>query len=220
MKINKTAGKILALALVVSTVALFTACDTGNSPETKIPEERASFGDNTPIKYSRGEIIIRGENLYPSEWDEGALIDKIIAMVEKAATDRSALNDFLRIQKMLNLPIEIIVKETDEFTNFKVITNTDDLQDGEYTIGVLNISVFDNNEKLLQMLDSLLRGMNGNVNFQIGQGLDTSHDTIRMANAPDDHKAIAQSVARQLPQSRIAIHQRALLGKYMNVRGA
>jgi len=141
---------------------------TANQP---VPE-RGSHGDDTPIAFSHGEVIIRGENLYPSEWE--GVVERVIAALDD---DFSWSSYFGAVISQFG-PITIVVKNTDEFDNFSTVVGGDTIY--------ININS-DNWEETFQ---NAFMGIDG---FGPEIGYATSLDDVRMAMLKGQEGAVRAS---------------------------
>ena len=201
---KKTAGRILAGALTVTTALglpiAFTGCPSPTgSTIPAIPEERGSHGNDTPIEFDFGKVIIRGENLYPSEWN--GMTDKVIAALNADPENRNWPGWFGAVVKDVHdihgHGLSIIVINTNEFANFKTTNFGDKIY--------INI----NTKDLVNTMQQAFVGLAGGTP-EICQVIPSARETVRMAKAPVDPSS---SVSASLCRDYAAASTRAIVAQ-------
>ena len=152
----KNTSKVVA---VVVTAVLFafvvTSCDNGGggTPPPAKPEERGSHGNNTPIPFSHGVVIIKGENLYPSEWS--GTVNKVIAALN---ADAVWAEYFGAVIDTFGPDFTIIVKNTNEFLNYKTTRSGN--------IIYINSAILNTNA-LITAIQNAFGAIDGDMNIDI-----------------------------------------------------
>jgi len=129
-------------------VTLCEDCDGEDCDCNEEPEVRGPHGDDTPIPFSHGEVLIKGENLYPSEWQ--GLTNTIIAALNADAAWANYFGEMIDVTyNFYGENITIVVKNTDEFDNYST------------TVGGHIIYINLNTEDLITSLQNAFMALEG-----------------------------------------------------------
>ena len=179
---------VIGLVLVSGFVLVGCPSPTGSNNGPVIPEERGSHGNDTPIPLSRGEVIIRGENLYPSEW--AGMTDKILTVLEGrgAAWFGGIANTAHNIH---GHHLSIIVISTNEFNDYKTSIAGDRIY--------INI----NTKDLVNTMEQAFMGWSGQAPEMV-RAVPSARETVRMAKVPvasDTRAIVAQTLGEKVTLS-------------------
>jgi len=161
--------------LVGSTLLFATSCDNPTDPQSRSGSEtepvRGNHGNDTPIKFSNGQVIIKGENLLPAEWT--GVTTKVAGALNTNPNDEGWPAWFGGLINAYGPNITIIVKYTDDFANYKTTRKGNTIY--------INLNIINDSDALFDALGNAFGAIDGDPNIDI-IGSASARDTVHMAS--------------------------------------